>query len=155
LGYAVEEKTQTQYQNAREAKMESHIPRRLLFEELQSVATEPNPSEVARLFEQEGLLALFSPALTGAKLNLAGLQKLEKARRLLPQDSASTAANWGPFVHVLTEKLSARDKQALIKQTEMRKAEVDAWQKLPGRAKKLETTLRSARLKKPSQIYEV
>ena len=155
LGYAVEEKTQMQYQNAREAKMESHIPRRLLFEELQSIATEPNPSEVVRLLEQEGLFALFSPALTGAKLNLPGLQKLEKARRLLPQDGTSIAMNWGPFVHVLTEKLSARDKQNLIKQTEMRKAEADAWQKLPARAKKLEAALRSPRLKKPSQVFDV
>ena len=35
---------------------------------------------------EEGLLALISPALTGAKLNLAGLAKLEKAQKLLPPE---------------------------------------------------------------------
>jgi tRNA nucleotidyltransferase (CCA-adding enzyme) len=37
----------------------------------------------------------------------------------------------------------------------MRKSDVDAWQKLAARAKKLEGALKSVRLKKPSQIYEV
>lgn len=155
LGYAVDEKTQSQYDNARGAKMESHIPRRLLCEELKHIATEPNPSEVVRALEQDGLLALFSTALSGAKLNLPGLVKLEKVRRLLPQEATTLDLNWGPFLCVLTEKLNAKDKQALIKQTEMRKAEVDLWQKLPARAKKLEGALKSTRLKKPSQIYDL
>ena len=155
LGYTIDEKTQSQYENARAAKMAAHIQRRQLAEELRHIATEPSPSEVMRALEQDGLLPLFSPALAGAKLNLAGLAKLEKARRQLPQESITPAASWGPFLHVLTEKLNAKEKQALIKQTEMRKAEVDAWQKLPARAKKLEGALKSARLKKPSQIYDL
>src|SRR6266852_6056484 len=48
LGYAVEEKTQSQYENAREAKVQAHIPRRLLCEELKQIASEPNPAEVVR-----------------------------------------------------------------------------------------------------------
>ena len=79
--------------------------------------------------------------------------KLEKARRLLPPEAGDPG--WGPFLFVLTEHLSAKDKLALIKQTDMRKSHVDAWQKLAARAKKLEATLKSPRLKKPSQIYEV
>jgi tRNA nucleotidyltransferase (CCA-adding enzyme) len=155
LGYAVEERTQSQYENARAAKMEAHISRRALCEELKQIAAEPNPSEVVAALAQEGFLALFSPALTEAKMNLAGLVKLEKARRVMPPDALTTAANWGPFVYVLTEKLNSKERQALIKQTEMQKSEVDGWQKLPLRAKKLEAALKSARLKKPSQIYDL
>lgn len=155
LGYAVEERTQSQYANAREAKIEELIPRRVLCEELNHIASEPNPAEVVRVLGEEGLLALISPALAGAKLNLAGLAKLEKARRVLPPEALTTAANWGPFLHVLTEHLNTREKVALVRQTEMKKSEVDAWQKLPARAKKLESALKSARLKKPSQIYDV
>jgi tRNA nucleotidyltransferase (CCA-adding enzyme) len=155
LGYAVEERTQSQYENARAAGAEAHIAARALCAELKSISTEPNPAEVVKALEQDGLLALFAPALTGAKLNLAGLVKLEKARRLLPQESTNPAANWGPFLHVLTETLGPKDKQALIKNTEMKKSEVDAWQKLPARAKKLDLALRSAKLKKPSQIYDL
>ena len=49
--------------------------------------------------------------------------------------------------------MNAKEKQALVKATEMRKAEVDVWQKLEPRAKKLETALRSARIRKASQVY--
>jgi hypothetical protein len=122
---------------------------------LKHIASEPNPPDLVRTLAEEGLLALMSPALTEAKLNLPGLAKLEKVRRLLPPEAGTAAANWGPFLHVFTEPLSAKEKAALIKQIEMSKPEVDAWQKLPARAKKLETALKSARLKKPSQIYDV
>jgi tRNA nucleotidyltransferase (CCA-adding enzyme) len=155
LGYAVEEKTQQQYENARAAKAEAHIPRHVLGEDLKQIASEPNPSEVVRALEQDGFLALFSPVLTGAKLNLAGLVKLEKVRKLLPPEAGAGAVGWGPFLYVLTENLNAKDKAALIKQIEMRKSEVDVWQKLPARAKKTEAVLKSPRLKKPSQIYDV
>ena len=155
LGYAVDERTQSQYDNARAAQMQNQIPRRILCEELKHISTEPNPSEVMRALEQDGLLALFSTALAGAKLNIPGLAKLEKVRRLVPNEATGLAANWGPFVCVLTEKLNPREKQALIKQIEMRKSEVDLWQKLPARAKKLEGALKSQRLKKASQIYDL
>jgi tRNA nucleotidyltransferase (CCA-adding enzyme) len=154
LGYTVEERTQSQYESARAAKVEAYIPSRTLCEELKHIATEPNPSEVVAAFAQDGFLELFSPALTEAKMNLAGLVKLEKARRLMPPE-AITAASFGPFLYVLTEKLNSKERQALIRQTEMRKPEVDTWQKLPLRAKKLEAALKSARLKKPSQIYDL
>jgi tRNA nucleotidyltransferase (CCA-adding enzyme) len=155
LGYAVDERTQSQYENARAAGMENQIPRRLLCEELKHISTEPNPSEVVRALDHDGLLRLFSPSLTGAKLNIPGLVKLEKVRRLVPNEATNLAANWGPFLSVLTEKLNTKEKQALVKQTEMRKAEVDLWQKLPARAKKLESALKSPKLKKASQIYDL
>jgi tRNA nucleotidyltransferase (CCA-adding enzyme) len=127
----------------------------VLCEELKQIANEPNPSEVVRALEQDGFLALFSPALSGSKLNLAGLVKLEKVRKLLPPEAGAGPVGWGPFLYVLTENLNAKDKLALIKQIEMRKSEVDIWQKLPARAKKTEGVLKSTRLKKPSQIYDV
>src|SRR5262245_10149267 len=66
LGYAVEERTQAQYSNARAAGVEAQIPRRVLTEELRQIAGEPNPSELVRVLEQERLLALFSPSLAGS-----------------------------------------------------------------------------------------
>jgi len=56
----------------------------------------------------------------------------------MPPETITAAASWGPFLYVLTEKLSPKEKQGLIKQTEMHKSEVDAWQKLPLRAKKID-----------------
>jgi tRNA nucleotidyltransferase (CCA-adding enzyme) len=54
---------------------------------------------------------------------------------------------------VLTEKLNGKEEQAFIKAMEARKSEVDVWQKLESRAKKLESALRSARIRKASQVY--
>jgi hypothetical protein len=58
-------------------------------------------------------------------------------------------------LYVLTEKLTAKEKQALIKAADLRKPELEQWQKLEGRAKKLETALRAARIKKASQVYAI
>ena len=78
-------------------------------------------------------------------MNAAGLARFEKTSRAAAGRCAhSRAARFGPFLYALTEKLSPKEKQALIKATEMPKADVDQWQKLEARAKKLETALRAA-----------
>ena len=51
--------------------------------------------------------------------------------------------------------MTAKEKQALVKTLEMTKAEVEPWQKLELRAKKLETSLRAARVKKASHVYQI
>ncbi len=155
LGFAVEERTQTQATAAREAGLARSIPPRVVGEELREMALEDNPSEILKLLEENELLGVFSPALGASKLNLGGIMKLEKAARLLPADAASRATRWAPFVYVLTEKLTARERQALGKAADLSKADATRWQKLEARTKKLETALRSARIRKPSQVYHL
>jgi len=155
LGFTVEERTQMQVANAREAEVEKLIPGRALSEELKRISGEDSPSEILKLLDEARLLALFSPALTGPKINLAGIAKLEKMSRLLSDDLRTRAARFGPFLYALTEKLTPKEKQALIKAAEMPKADVDLWQKLEARAKKLETALRSPRVRKASQVYQI
>ena len=60
-----------------------------------------------------------------------------------------------PSCSALTEKLTPKDKQALIKATEMPKGDLDQWQKLEARAKKLEAALRAPRVRKPSHVYHI
>jgi tRNA nucleotidyltransferase (CCA-adding enzyme) len=74
---------------------------------------------------------------------------------MLPDDIRHRAARLGPFLFVLTEKLTSKEKQALIKSTEMPKEDQDAWQKLEARSKKLETALRAARIRKASHVYHI
>jgi len=155
LEFGVEERTKMQVANAREAEVDKLIPPRAWSEELKRIGTEDRPSEIVRLLDEAGLLAQVAPALSGPKLNLAGLAKLEKLIRLLPDDLPARAARLGPFLYVLTEKLSPKEKSALVKATEMPKADVDAWQKLEAKAKKLETALRSPRIRKASQVYQI
>ena len=144
-----------QVANAREAEVEKLIPPRVLADELKRISMEDSPSEILKALEEAGLLVLFSSVLTGPKLNLPGIAKFEKNSRLLPDDSRSRAARFGPFLYALTEKFTAKEKQGLIKATEMPKADQDPWQKLDARAKKLETSLRAARVKKASHVYQI
>jgi tRNA nucleotidyltransferase (CCA-adding enzyme) len=153
LGFAVEERTQSQYQNAREAGVEARIPPRVLFEELRQMANESNPDEVVKAFEQEKLLPLYSPALSGAKVNHAGLAKLVKARQIVPFGVEFPVENLGLFLFILTEKLTPKEKTGLIKAAAMQRSEIDLWQKLEAKAKKLESVLKSAKLQKPSKFF--
>jgi tRNA nucleotidyltransferase (CCA-adding enzyme) len=155
LGFTIEERTQMQVANAREAEVEKSIPPRTFGEELRRISAEDNPAEILKALDDAGLLAAFSPVLAGPKLNLLGLAKLEKIYKMLPDDVRHRAARLGPFLYVLAEKLTAKEKQTLVKSTEMPKAEQDLWQKLELRSKKLETALRSARIHKASQIYHL
>jgi tRNA nucleotidyltransferase/poly(A) polymerase len=155
LEYAVEERTRMQGSNAREAGVEKSIPARILGEELRRISAEDSPAGILKALDEYGLVTLFSPALSGDKLNIPGVAKLEKMSRLLPEDSTPRAARFGPFLCALTEKLAPKEKQALIHATAMSNADVDLWQKLPARSRKLETALRSARIRKASQVYHL
>jgi tRNA nucleotidyltransferase/poly(A) polymerase len=154
MGYAVEERTQMQVANAREAEVEKHIPARALGEELRRISGEDSPTEIFKGLEEAGLLALFSPALA-AKLNLQGLARYEKAIRVLPEDARWRSARFATFLHCLTEKLAPKDRQGLIKATDMSKSDVEQGQKIEARAKKLEAALRAPKVRKPSHVYHI
>ena len=153
LGFTIEERTQMQVANAREAEVEKLIPARVLGDELRNIGLEDNPAEILRALDEAGLLILFSPALAGPKLNWQGLTKLEKLVRLAPDEPRFRNARLGTFLYAFTEKLGARDRQALVKSTELAKAELERLNKLDTLSRKLEQGLRSVRIRKPSQVY--
>ncbi len=155
LGFTVEERTSQQYENVRLEALEKLIPARGLLEELRRIADAPNPAEVLRALRDEKLLDLFSPALTGPKLNLAGLAKLHKARQLIPYGVPFPVDDLPLLLSLVTEKLTPREESALIRATSIRAADVAAWQKLDVRAKRLERALKSPRLHKPSELHRV
>jgi len=155
LGFTIEERTKMQYDNAREAQLETRIAPQDLLEELRHIANEPNCADIIRVLEEEKLLHLFSPDLAGAKLNHAGLQKLQKARQLVPFGIDIHLQSMGLFLYFLTEKLPAKDRAAFIKSMGLNRREVEQWQKLEAKSKKLEKDLKSAKLQKPSKVYQV
>jgi|SRR5215469_620239 len=155
LGFNIDERTKMQYDNAREAQLETKIPREGLLEELRHIANEPNAGDLVQLLEQEKLLPLYSPALDGAKLNAAGLQKLQKARQLVPFGVDIHLEPMGLFLYFLTEKLPAKESAAFVKRVGLTKKDIEQWQKLEARSKKLEKDLKSAKLQKPSLVYSL
>jgi tRNA nucleotidyltransferase (CCA-adding enzyme) len=155
LGFAVDERTQSSYQNAREAECEKNIGPRQLYNELRQITFEQNPQEVLKSLEDEGFLKLYTPALAGPKLNAAGLAKLHKAIAMIPFGAGVVVDDYALLLHFLTQLLNPKEKAALVAATQMSKQETDPWQKLDQRSKKLESAVKSARLSKPSQIYDL
>src|ERR1700685_1367580 len=84
LGFNIDERTKMQYDNAREAQLETRIPQPALLDELRHTANETNCAALVRLLEEEKLLHLYSKALEGGKTNMPGLLKLQKARQMVP-----------------------------------------------------------------------
>lgn len=155
LGFTLDERTAQQYESVRAEGLESRIPPRRCLEELHLIASESCLADIVRALDQEKLLHLFSPALTGPKANLSGLTRLQKARQLVPFGVPFRVETFGLFMYFLTGKLTPKERTGLIKTTGMRAADVGLWQKLEGRAKKLERELKSPKLSRPSQIYQV
>jgi tRNA nucleotidyltransferase (CCA-adding enzyme) len=155
LGYAIDERTRLQYENARSAEMLTKITPQALGAELRHMAAEPLSHDLVKALEEEKLIELFSPALAGAKLNLPELAKLQKARQMAPFGSGFRLNAMPLFLAVLLEKLNAKERSAFLKAVEVNRADVTAWQKLPAAAKKLETALKNPKLQKPSQLYQV
>jgi tRNA nucleotidyltransferase (CCA-adding enzyme) len=155
LGFTIEERTKMQYDNAREAGVEKAIAAKALLEELRAISAEDSPADILKALDDAGLLVLFAPGMTGPKLNLAGVAKFEKAGRILPDDTASRAARLGPFLCALTEKLNPKEKQGLIRATDMKKGDLDLWQKVEARSRKLEAALKAPRVRKPSHVYQI
>ena len=154
LNFAVNERTEQQFRNAREAEVEKLIPAKALFQELRAIAAEPNGGDILAALEKEGLSQLFSPTLAGPKLNLPGLGKLQRARQMIPFGANVTIDHLSLFLYFLAEKLSPKEKAALAKQLQMGNDYVQGWMKLEARARPVEKRLASARLHKASQAYE-
>ncbi|MCS6952116.1 MAG: hypothetical protein RMK57_09210 [Bryobacterales bacterium] len=155
LDCTVEPKTQSQYENARLEELEKRIPPRRLFEELRDIAEEQNPARILELLDEESLLSLYSPALTGAKLNLPAIARWQKARELIPFSVELPVNHLALLLYLLTEKLTPKERAVFAKATALHKAEVQLAEKLPSESKALERQLRSPRLHKASQVYHV
>lgn len=155
MSFAIEERTQSQLRNAIEAEVMKYIQPRALFHELKQIALERNPYDVLKALEDEGLVNLFSPGLAGAKLNAAAFQKLAKAKAMIPFGAPFPTDDYALSMFLITELLNAKERSALLASTKMERSETGPWQKLEAKAKKLESTLKSAKLSKASQIYDV
>jgi tRNA nucleotidyltransferase/poly(A) polymerase len=155
MGYAISEKTQNQYMNVREQKLEKKIPVEALGRELRNLAHEANSADIVKLLDDEKLLVLFCGALNGEKVNHTGLQKLQKARLHVPLELEFPVDNLSLFLTVLTEKLTKLERAELVKACGLTDEEVGAWRKLEDGAKKLEKELKAPGLTRPSKVYGV
>lgn len=155
LGFTVSERTMSQYANAREAKLETKISPAALEHEIMQIALDPLPGDILKALEEENLLSLISPSLAGPKLNLQGFQKLQKARQSLPFGLNLAIDSYSLFLFLLFEKLSPKERSQIVKALPIPKQELEAASKLESRASKVEKELTTAKLSRPSALYNV
>src|SRR5579863_118639 len=156
LGFEVAPRTQSQIENALEGEYQKSAPASALATEIRALSESENASAALEAFDRLGLLKLISPALTGARLNAAGLARFEKlAHTVLPPGAVqATKGGWLAFLAVLTEKLTPRESGDLLRRFELPKKEAEGLRKLASSARKLESALKSARITKPSHVYD-
>jgi tRNA nucleotidyltransferase/poly(A) polymerase len=153
LGFQISPRAQSQLENALLENYQTAASASALAAEIRALSGDANAVAALEALDQHKLLELLSPALTGAKLNAAGLARLEKVlHAVIP---AGTPGGWLAFLTVLTEKLSPRERADLVKAFDLSRPETDRLKKLEAKAKKLESALKSAKIHKPSQVYEI
>ena len=153
LGYRIEERTGRQFENARLEELHNLIPPETRLEELKLIAQEPLAGEILKDYKAAGLMPLFSSALADDKLDVHALEKLERLRKLIPQDLFGHSGGWMAFMDVLTAELNPKEKAELARNIALDRHSGEAIKKLSADAKKLESHLKSARMQKPSHVY--
>jgi tRNA nucleotidyltransferase/poly(A) polymerase len=152
LGFEIAPRTQSQLENALLEGYEKSAAVSALGAEIRALAESENAVAALEAFDRLGLLKLISPGLTDAKLNAAGLARFEKAlHTVLPPGSKG---GWMAFLVVLMEKVSAKEKADLLRAFALPKKDAEAFKKVEGQAKKLESTLKSSRITRPSHVYD-
>lgn len=152
FGFEVAPRTQSQMENALLECYQDAAPVSALANEIRALSDSENAVAALEAFDRLGLLKLLSPALTGPRLNSAGLARFEKlAHTVLPPGTKSA---WLAFLTVLCEKLNAREKTELVQAFDLPKAEAESLKKLEPQSKKLEASLKSAKITRPSHVYE-
>jgi tRNA nucleotidyltransferase/poly(A) polymerase len=152
LGFEIAPRTQSQIENALLDDYQKSAPASALAGEIRALSGSENAVAGLEAFDSLGLLKLISPAMSGEKLNAAGLSRFERlAHTVLPPDAKG---GWLAFLTVLTEKMTPRERTEVLRGLYLPKAEADGLKKLESQAKKLEAALKSSRITKPSHVYD-
>jgi tRNA nucleotidyltransferase (CCA-adding enzyme) len=152
LGYEVTPRLRSQLENALLEGYQEHAPASALAAEIRALGGGQNAVLALEEYDRCELLKVISKQLTGAKLNAAGLTKLEKLATSLP--SAATTGGWLAFLNILLQKLSTKERADALNIFELPKDEADALKRLDAQAKKLESALKAGGMVKPSVVYE-
>jgi tRNA nucleotidyltransferase/poly(A) polymerase len=152
MGFDIAPRTQSQLENAVLGDF-LHPNPAALQADLQALAAHESAVAAIEDLDKLNLLTLLSPGLKAEKLNLAGLSRFEKhAHSIFP---AGSEEGWLAFLSVLFERLSPKERADALKALALPAADLKTLQKLDAAAKKLESALKSAKIHKPSQVWEV
>jgi tRNA nucleotidyltransferase (CCA-adding enzyme) len=151
--WPLEERTQARYDSAKENNYIEYITDRAIGYEIEQLAYEDDPLNVARVFEKEGWLKVLSAHWTTAKIDTNGLSQLMKTRQqmvdlgYLPQPAPA-------MLHFLTARLTEKESTDIRKMIPRRDL-AEAWRDLEDHAKELSKRLTGKEAATPSRTWKL
>ncbi|MFZ0340289.1 MAG: CCA tRNA nucleotidyltransferase [Terracidiphilus sp.] len=153
LGWEMDPRTQTRYENAKNEGVIEHLSPHARSEELEQIGHEEDGLKVLRALEAEGWMKVLFPAWTSAKADEAKLTALHdlavslQVQGVHPDMSAAQ-------MQLLTAKLPSKDLSAL-KKTMLRPGFVEEWNHLDSLANGFAKVLLSKQNAKASAGYKL
>jgi tRNA nucleotidyltransferase/poly(A) polymerase len=151
LGFELEERTQTRYENAKGEEMIEHLSEHERSFELEQIGHEEEPLKVMHALEAEGWTQHLFPAWTAAKADVEKLTALHdlsielQVQGVTPDVSAAQ-------MQLLTAKLSAKE-LAELKKKLLRPGFVEEWNHLDAQAAEFAKVLLAKENAAPSATY--
>ncbi len=153
LGWQLDERTQTRFQNAKEEKaIEALSPYHRGYE-LEEIAHEEDGLRVLTAMEAEGWMQALFPAWTTAAADAPALEEMRKLVTQLQMQGVSPDIS-AASVHYLTAKLAPKDLAAL-KALFVRPGFVEEWNNLDNAAKEFNKQLSGKEAATPSATWKL
>src|ERR1700742_287740 len=153
LGWQLDERTLTRFQNAKEEKSIEALSPHLRGYELEEIGHEEDGLRVLAAMEAEGWMHSLFPAWTTASADAAALEEMRKLVTQLQMQGVSPDIS-AASVHYLTAKLAPKDLAAL-KALFVRPGFVEEWNNLDNAAKEFNKQLGGKEAATPSATWKL
>jgi hypothetical protein len=153
LGWQLDERTQTRFQNAKEEKAIEALSAYQRGYELEEIGHEEDGLRVLAAMESEGWMHYLFPAWTTASADATALEEMRKLVTQLQMQGVSPDIS-AVSVHYLTAKLSAKELAAL-KALFVRPGFVEEWNNLDHAAKEFNKQLMGKEAATPSATWKL
>ena len=151
LGWQMEERTQTRYENAKEADNFDAISPFLRGYELEKIAAEDEAFGILKALEAEGWMSKLLPSWTSAAVDTGALEDLHRNRIQLLMQGISPDLS-AAHLQVMTARMDAADRDAL-KAAMVRPGLLAQWEGLDAAAKEFSRLLTGKEAAQPSATW--
>jgi tRNA nucleotidyltransferase (CCA-adding enzyme) len=153
LGWELDERTQTRFQNAKEEKSIEALSPHLRGYELEEIGHEEDGLRVLAAMEAQGWMQYLFPSWTTASADATALDEMRKLVTQLQMQGVSPDVS-AASVHFLTAKLSPKD-LATLKSLFVRPGFVEEWNNLDNAAKEFNKQLTAKEAATPSATWKL
>jgi tRNA nucleotidyltransferase/poly(A) polymerase len=153
LGWTLDEKTKTRYDNAMVENMIESLSAWQAAYELEEIGHEEDAFRILKAMEEAGWMKHLFPAWTTAKADIAALEQLREVLIQLQMQGVNPDIS-AASMELLTAKLSPKD-VAAMKAKFVRRGFVEEWNNLDAAAKEFGKALTSKQASTPSAIWKL